>query len=186
MTLDETIKEFTDWAKDNRKEQNYWAAERNESYDETNPLSYADCEGFKRDAEERAEYHEQLAEWLTELKDLREENKVLTSECDRLIKEKGELLNKVSGGDVLRICQLEGQLQAELDNSHCLEIELAEAKRLLKAAVEDFVRIDEVKLLPENTIRPMLEYTNIIDIIRHKWRYADEALKLIGDESNGI
>ena len=114
-----------------------------------------------------------------ELKDLREENKVLTSECDRLIKEKGELLNKVSGGDVLRICQLEEQLQAELDNSHCLEIELAEAKRLLKAAVEDFVRIDEVKLLPKNTIRPMLEYTNIIDIIRHKWRYADEAEKLI-------
>lgn len=61
--------------------------------------------------------------------------------------------------------------------------ELCEAKRLLKAAVEDFARIDEVKLLPENTIRPMLEYTNIIDIIRHKWRYADEALKLIGESS---
>jgi len=30
--------------------------------------------------------HEQLLEWLRELKDLREENKVLTSECDRLIK----------------------------------------------------------------------------------------------------
>lgn len=29
-----------------------------------------------------------------ELKDLREENKVLISECDRLIKEKGELLKK--------------------------------------------------------------------------------------------
>lgn len=126
--------------------------------------------------------HRQLAEWLTELKDLREENKVLTTECDRLIKEKGELLQKVSGGDVLRICQLEDRLQAELDNSHCLEIELAEAKRFLKMAVEDFVRIDEVKLLPENTIRPMLEYTNIIDIIRHKWRYADEAQKLLNDE----
>ncbi|MBP5431574.1 hypothetical protein [Ruminococcus sp.] len=36
--------------------------------------------------------HRQLAEWLTELKDLREENKVLISECDRLIKEKGKLL----------------------------------------------------------------------------------------------
>lgn len=43
--------------------------------------------------------HRQLAEWLKELKDLREENKVLISECDRLIKEKGELLSKVSGGD---------------------------------------------------------------------------------------
>jgi len=68
MTLDETIKEFTDWAKDNRKEQNFWAAERDEN-DETNPLSYADCEGLARDAETRAEYHEQLAEWLTELKE---------------------------------------------------------------------------------------------------------------------
>lgn len=33
--------------------------------------------------------HRQLAEWLTELKELREENKVLMQECDRLIKEKG-------------------------------------------------------------------------------------------------
>ena len=38
--------------------------------------------------------HRQLAEWLTELKDLREENKVLMQECDRLIKEKGQLLKK--------------------------------------------------------------------------------------------
>lgn len=155
MTLDETIKEFTDWAKDNRKEQNYWAAERNESYDETNPLSYADCEGFERDAEERAEYHEQLAEWLTELKDLREENKVLTSECDRLIKEKGELLNKVSGGDVLRICQLEDRLE--------------KAKELLKFAVDDF-----------SEMKPYLSepYSHLCD----KWRYADEAKKLLDDE----
>lgn len=49
----------------------------------------------------------QLAEWLKELKDLREENKVLTSECDRLIKEKGELLSKVGG----EICQLEEYLE---------------------------------------------------------------------------
>jgi vacuolar-type H+-ATPase subunit I/STV1 len=56
--------------------------------------------------------HRQLAEWLTELKELREENKVLISECDRLIKEKGELLKKPE--------------------------QTAEYKRLLKAAVEDF------------------------------------------------
>ena len=42
------------------------------------------------DADERhcAYYHRQLADWLKELKDLREENKVLMQECDRLIKEK--------------------------------------------------------------------------------------------------
>lgn len=41
-----------------------------------------------------AKDYRQLAEWLRELKDLREENKVLMQECDRLIKEKGELLKQ--------------------------------------------------------------------------------------------
>lgn len=48
--------------------------------------------------------HRQLAEWFKELKDLREENKVLTSKCNRLIKGKGELLSKVSGGDRRNQC----------------------------------------------------------------------------------
>jgi hypothetical protein len=115
--------------------------------------------------------HRQLAKWLRELKDLREVNNVLINECDRLIKEKGELLNKVSGGDVLRICQLEDRLQVELDNSHCLEIELKEAKRLLKAAMED------MKILYETG-----KDEGCIGI-EFKWRYADEALKLIGGEA---
>lgn len=46
----------------------------------------------------------QLADWLTELKDLREENKVLMQECDRLINEKGEL-NKLKEKAVLDICR---------------------------------------------------------------------------------
>lgn len=41
--------------------------------------------------EECASDHRQLAAWLRELKDLREENKMLKQECDRLINEKGEL-----------------------------------------------------------------------------------------------
>ena len=126
MTIDEAIKEFTGWAKDNRKEQNYWAAERNESYDEANPLSYADCEGFERDAEERAEYHEQLAEWLTELK---------------------------------------------------------EAKRLLKLAVEDLSCGGEnnkctksCKTCTHSSIKGYgCRYYG-----EYHWRYADEALKLVG------
>ena len=64
----------------------------------------------------------ELTALLEELKELREENKVLISECDRLIKEKGELLSKVSGGDVLKICQLEEQLE--------------KAKRLLKLTID--------------------------------------------------
>lgn len=55
------------------------------------------AEKAENDCRECAADHRQLAAWLTELKELREENKVLISECDRLIKEKGELLSKVSG-----------------------------------------------------------------------------------------
>ena len=91
MTLDEAIKEFVECAKADRREQNYWAAER----DETSPFNNTECIQLAEDCETRAEYNEQLAEWLRELKDLREENKVLMQECDRLIKEKGELLKKV-------------------------------------------------------------------------------------------
>lgn len=72
----------------------------------------------------------ELTALLEELKELKEENKVLTSECDRLIKEKGELLSKVSGGDVLRICQLEEQIE--------------KAKRFLKAAVEQMSEVGDV------------------------------------------
>lgn len=158
MTIDEVIKEFTDWAKDKRNEQNFWLAQRNES-DETSPLSYADCNSFARDSGTDAERYEQLAKWLRELKDKRVENEILMAECDRLIKEKGELLGKVSGGDVLRICQLEEQLK--------------EAKRLLKAAIEDF-----------NVIKSYLSepYSHLCN----EWRYTDEALKLIRGESNGV
>lgn len=122
--------------------------------------------------------HEQLAEWLRELKELREENKVLMQECDRLIKEKGELLGKVSGGDVLRICQLEEQLKA--------------AKRLLKAAVEDFhdVLTSQIKITNYTLCAKCKYYLNcnckdkcIARYNLKQWRFADEALKLIGEES---
>ena len=111
-----------------------------------------------------------------ELKDLREENKVLTNECDRLIKEKGELLNKVSGGDALRICQLEEQLE--------------KAKRLLKAAVpiinNTFPKTgscwgcanhDEVK--DECKGGAFAECSEVC-----KWKHEAEALALIGEEGD--
>ena len=168
MTIDEVIKEFTDWVKDKRNEQNFWLAQRNES-DETSPLSYADCSSFAIDAETSAEYYEQLAEWLTELKDLREENKVLTSECDRLIKEKGELLSKVSGGDVLRICQLEEQLD--------------KAKELLGLAVSDInytlTNVDECTkcLYCDAKTGDCSSTERCYDVC--KWKYADEVMKLM-------
>lgn len=83
MTIDEAIKEFTDWAKDKRNEQNFWLAQRNES-DETNPLSYADCNSFARDSEEAAARYEQLAEWLTELKEAKKLLSVAVENFDKL------------------------------------------------------------------------------------------------------
>ncbi len=187
MALDEAIKHCEE------------VAEQNES----SAITYKNCKEIKanmyekltaekaeNDCRECAADHRQLAEWLTELKDLREENKVLMQECDRLIKEKGELLSKVSGGDVLRICQLEDQLQAELDNSHCLEIELTEAKQLLKAAVEDIhdVLTSQIKITNYTLCEKCKYYLNcnckdkcIVSYNLKQWRFADEALKLIGE-----
>lgn len=128
MTLEEAIKER--WKVIEVQEKLYEDASTNES---------------KEIIKSATDNDRQLVEWLTELKDLREENKVLTSECDRLIKEKGELLSKVSGGDVLRICQLEEQLKhwkeeyANLNKiSYDFYKELKEAKRLLKTAIDEW------------------------------------------------
>lgn len=173
MTIEEAISHALEVAGEQQ--------ERADSAELIDILDGLDVESCKECATE----HRQLAEWLRELKELREENKVLTSECDRLIKEKGELLNKVSDGDVLRICQLEDRLQAELDNSHCLEIELKEAKRLLKSAtnvLNMFIPCDEDYNCSECIKqRRSCDYDDSF-----KWRYLDEALKLTGDEPNGI
>lgn len=109
----------------------------------------------------------QIAHYDDELKDLREENKVLIRECDRLIKEKGELLSKVSGGDVLRICQLEEQLE--------------KAKRLLKAAVED---MNDNEICYDINACNVCTQADKVSCDTFKWRYTDEALKLIGGETD--
>ena len=112
MTINEAIAHAMKVAEQNDAQAEKWREEGGEEWGKT--TTCREC----------AADHRQLAEWLIELKDLREENKMLISECDRLIKEKGELLSKVSGGDVLRICQLEEQLE--------------KAKRLLKSAIDEW------------------------------------------------
>jgi hypothetical protein len=179
MTINEAIAHAMKVAEQNDAQAEKWREEGGEEWGKT--TTCREC----------AADHRQLAKWLIELKDLREENKVLISECDRLIKEKGELLSKVSGGDVLRICQLEERLQVELDNSHCLEIELAEAKRLLKAAVEDFAKFDRENAKNKNCMMPEMDcadcplsWDSVDDRVEpcHSWRCANEAKKLINDE----
>ena len=109
---------------------------------------------------------------------------MLTSECDRLIKEKGELLSKVSGGDVLRICQLEEQLKhwkeeyANLNKiSYDYYKELKEAKRLLRLAVEDINYY--VDCYEAHCDECCCDHDN-----HCHWKHADEALALIGGEAD--
>ena len=84
MTIDEAIAHALE------------VAEQNETQAEKigRQLIGSAIDKYATDCRECAAEHRQLAEWLTELKDLREESKVLMQECDRLIKEKGELLNE--------------------------------------------------------------------------------------------
>ena len=98
-----------------------------------------------------------------ELKDLRAENKVLISECDRLIKEKAELLKKSE--------------------------QIAEYKRLLKLAIEDIYNARRVINcgicdMPKNNIETekRCEVDNVQPECKYRWRYADEAEKLLNDE----
>jgi hypothetical protein len=63
--------------------------------------------------------------------------------------------------------------------------ELKEAKRLLKAAVEDFAVYGALKDLPakQRIQNPdWRRFNRVFDILDHQWRYADEALKLIEDD----
>lgn len=69
--------------------------------------------------------------------------------------------------------------------------ELAEAKRLLKAAINDLIWLtryhDPCELCAvrdDNGDCPVNGTVDCDDV--YKWQYTDEALKLIGDESDGI
>ena len=109
----------------------------------------------------------ELTALLEELNDLREENKVLTSECDRLIKEKGEL-NKLKEKAVLEICRREARLK--------------EAKQLLKATINDIYKECSCNTCGCDICECNRETCDYDD--RFTWRHKDEALKLIGDEPN--
>jgi hypothetical protein len=110
----------------------------------------------KTECRECAADHRQLAEWLMELKDLRAEQN------DQYV------------------------------FIHELMSELKEAKRLLKLAVEDFETIEsnleynEHCVIKTHSIRCDECPLSATTIYRCKWRHADEALKLMGDEPNGI
>ena len=91
-----------------------------------------------------------------------------------------------------------GMEESAKDNQEALEkrdkilrdtvAELVEAKRLLKLAVEDFAVYGALKdLSSEQRVQnpDWRRFNRIFDILDHQWRYADEALKLIGGSENG-
>lgn len=113
MTLGEAIKHCLEVAEQNDAQAEKWREEGGEEWGKT--TACREC----------AADHRQLAEWLTELKELREENK--------------------------------------------------EAKRLLKAAVED---MNEKNFCVKACKRDNFA-CRVSDTCDFKWRYADEALEII-------
>lgn len=97
--------------------------------------------------------HGQLAQWLIELKQLREENDTL----------KTEIMAVKSGSDVLKICKLEEENK--------------ELKRLLWLAIEDINRFARCV-----DFRDCKDCCMAFTLYSCKWKHAEEALKLIGDD----
>ena len=71
--------------------------------------------------------------------------------------------------------------------------ELKEVKRLLRLAVEDFAKLDRVNTKVRNCMIPdmdcadcPLSWDSVDDSVEpcHSWRYADEALTLIGEDGD--
>ena len=127
--------------------------------------AYGEDNDIVKSWRECAAYHRQLAEWLGELKELRS----IVDACNILA---------LDAFAVENLCK-----------------ELKEAKRLLKAAVEDFAKLDRENTKNKNCMMSEMDcadcplsWDSVDDRVEpcHSWRYTNEALKLIGGEPNGI
>ena len=144
MTLDEAIKHCLE------------VAENNEQFASGKWIG-SEGEANRQECEQCAADHRQLAEWLTELKELRG----LVAASNVLAK------------DVLAVDTL------------CKQI--LEYKRLLKLAVEDMYNsVNDVHCkYCSKWHTDQCQGTSHLDCYienKFKWRYADEALKLIGED----
>lgn len=97
--------------------------------------------------------------------------------------EKGASVLRTTRGQVL-----EKDLLAQvLDSCEQLISERAEYKRILKSAVEDLRLVRKCQCCKHQiTGYADICYGCHVNTNKWEWRYADEALKLIGDEPNGI
>lgn len=158
MTIDEAISRALEVAGEQQER-----ADSAELIDILDGLDVEACEQCATD-------HRQLAEWLTELKELRNS------------------IGAVKFKDMKEAVGLLQELNTENDQ---LTSQLAEAKRLLKAAVEDMYNsVNDVHCkYCSKWHTDQCQGTSHLDCYienKFKWRYADEALALIGDEPNGI
>lgn len=170
MTLDETIKHCLEVAEENDlaagtygilAENNHNAYEKMTA--ETNSSRCAEC----------AADHRQLAEWLTELKHLK------------------AIIAGYGTVDRWKLDMILAMIRTESEDAWTRierEKELAEAKRLLKLAVEDMTGMQfgkECKVCSKKLLNNECPIHNNVACILEKdfkWRYADEALKLIGGD----
>jgi hypothetical protein len=64
------------------------------------------------------------------------------------------------------------------------DMRIAELENLLRLAVEDFDLYGEVINSPAYSAHPRyVDYCRIINVRTHRWRFAEQAQKLLGDET---
>ena len=157
MTLDEAIKHCLEVAEKNDGEAEVYdllAKNHNNTYEKlTASRFYADCAECAAD-------HRQLAEWLTDYKELK--NSIGAA----------KLSNMKEALGLIREYKAENIAQKKL---------IAEYKRLLKAAVEDANAEAEslCAFCKHNDLVDGCPYIESYSECEYKWRYTDEAIKLI-------
>ena len=154
MTIDEAISHALEVAGEQQ--------ERADSAELIDVLDGLDVEACKQCAAD----HRQLAEWLTDYKELKNSIGAV------------KLSNMKEVLELIREYKAENIAQKKL---------IAEYKRLLKAAVEDFnCDIDSIcAICKHNDLVDGCPYIESYSECEYNWRYTDEALKLIGGSENG-
>jgi DNA repair ATPase RecN len=191
MTLDEAINHCIEVAEDNDL-----AAGTYDLLAENNHNLYEKltAESNSKRCTEFAGFNRQLAEWLTELQELK-----LQIKAPRLgsIEEYHYELARCKAAfwSCNRRCMnAEEQYRRKADELRKAQEQIAEYKRLLKAAVKDFSKLDRENAKNKNCMMPEMDcadcplsWDSVDDRVDpcHSWRYADEALKLIGGSENG-
>lgn len=120
-------------------------------------------ERMKQDIKRCVSENRQLAEWLTELKELRDS------------------LGAVKLKDMKEAVGLLQELNAENDQ---ITSQLLEAKRLLKSAVNDIKDVADNGSCNHCIFNSMYAQGSCCMDGCYKWRYADEALALIGEDGD--